>query len=42
MPPCARRGSTALTDWMEKGIAPLAEGDVARPASGELVNMCTL
>lgn len=42
MLPCARTGFTALTERVEKGIAPPAEGDVAPPASGDLVNMCTL
>jgi hypothetical protein len=42
MLPCARTGFTALTAWVVKGIAPPAEGDVARSASGDLVNMCTL
>ena len=38
---CAH-GIHRADDWVEKGIAPPAEGDVARPASGDLVNMFTL
>ncbi|KGN34835.1 3-hexulose-6-phosphate isomerase [Knoellia sinensis KCTC 19936] len=40
--PCARAGFDALTAWVEDGTAPPASTTVPRPASGDLVNTCTL
>ncbi len=40
--PCARDGFDLLTAWVEDGEAPPADGFVARPASGDLVNSCQL
>ena len=42
MLPCARAGFDALTAWVEDGTAPPASATVARPASGDLLNTCTL
>jgi len=40
--PCARSAFDALTAWVERGKAPPADGFVARPTSGDIVNTCTL
>ena len=40
--PCARTGFDLLTAWVEKGTAPPADATVPRPASGDLLNTCTL
>ena len=40
--PCARSAFDALTAWVERGAAPPADGFVARPTSGDIVNTCTL
>ncbi|GAA4125977.1 tannase/feruloyl esterase family alpha/beta hydrolase [Knoellia locipacati] len=40
--PCARTGFDLLTAWVEKGMAPPADATVPRPASGDLLNTCTL
>lgn len=42
MLPCARTGFSALTQWVESGVAPPAEGEVTRPASGDLRTTCPL
>lgn len=40
--PCARSAFDALTGWVERGTPPPADGFVARPASGDIVNTCAL
>ena len=40
--PCARSAFDALTAWVERGTAPPAQGFVARPSGGDLVNTCAL
>ncbi len=40
--PCARSAFGLLTDWVENGQAPPADGFYARPESGDLVNTCEL
>lgn len=40
--PCARSAFDALTAWVERGTAPPAQGFVARPDGGDLVNTCAL
>jgi len=40
--PCARTGFDLLTAWVEKGTAPPADATVPRPASGDLLNTCSL
>jgi hypothetical protein len=40
--PCYRAAFTALTAWVENHDAPPASGTVPRPASGDLVNTCSL
>ena len=40
--PCARAGFDALTAWVQEGTTPPASATVARPASGDLLNTCTL
>lgn len=40
--PCYRAAFTALTAWVERGVAPPPSGTVPRPASGDLVNTCSL
>ncbi|CAN7371843.1 3-hydroxybutyrate oligomer hydrolase family protein [Knoellia sp. LjRoot47] len=40
--PCARSGFDALTAWVQDGTAPPADATVPRPASGDLLNTCTL
>ena len=40
--PCARAGFSALTAWVQEGTTPPASATVARPASGDLLNTCTL
>ena len=40
--PCARSAFDALTAWVDRGTAPPADGFVARPASGDIVNTCAL
>ena len=42
MLPCARAGFDALTAWVEDGTPPPADATVLRPASGDLLNSCTL
>ena len=42
MLPCARTGFSALTAWVESGVTPPAEGDVARPTSGDVLTTCPL
>jgi hypothetical protein len=40
--PCARTAFDDLTEWVERGVQPPADGVRARPASGDLVNTCHL
>ena len=40
--PCARSAFDSLTAWVERGTAPPAEGFVARPSGGDLLNTCAL
>ncbi|MGP3927405.1 alpha/beta hydrolase family protein [Streptomyces sp. 8N616] len=40
--PCYRTAFGALTDWVERHAAPPAGGTVAKPASGDVVNSCSL
>lgn len=42
MLPCYRDALTALTAWVEHGRTPPASGTVERPASGDLVNTCSM
>ena len=40
--PCARSAFDTLTAWVERGTAPPADGLVARPSGGDLLNTCAL
>ncbi|WP_435866145.1 tannase/feruloyl esterase family alpha/beta hydrolase [Streptomyces xinghaiensis] len=40
--PCYRAAFEVLTDWVERREAPPASGTVPRPATGDLVNTCSL
>jgi hypothetical protein len=40
--PCYRTAFQALTDWVEHHQAPPANGTIHRPASGDVVNSCSL
>ncbi|MFF6996637.1 tannase/feruloyl esterase family alpha/beta hydrolase [Streptomyces sp. NPDC008313] len=40
--PCYRSAFGTLTAWVEKGVRPPADHTVGRPASGDLVNSCSL
>ncbi|MFJ9751648.1 tannase/feruloyl esterase family alpha/beta hydrolase [Streptomyces chartreusis] len=40
--PCHRSAFDALTAWVERGTRPPADHTVGRPASGDVVNSCTL
>lgn len=40
--PCHRSAFDALTAWVEQGTRPPADHTVGRPASGDVVNSCTL
>ncbi|MGP3983666.1 tannase/feruloyl esterase family alpha/beta hydrolase [Streptomyces sp. KR80] len=40
--PCYRSAFEALTDWVEERAAPPGSGTIRRPASGDLVNSCSL
>jgi hypothetical protein len=40
--PCARDAFDLLTAWAEDGVEPPADGYRPRPASGDLVNTCSL
>ncbi len=42
MLPCARSAFDTLTAWVEHGRRPPADGLVARPSGGDLVNTCAL
>ncbi len=41
-PPCYRAAFVALERWVEQGQAPPPTGLVPRPATGDVVNQCTL
>ncbi|MEU6304682.1 tannase/feruloyl esterase family alpha/beta hydrolase [Streptomyces chartreusis] len=40
--PCYRSAFDALASWVERGTHPPADHTVGRPASGDVVNSCTL
>jgi hypothetical protein len=40
--PCHRSAFDALTAWVEDGVEPPADHDVARPAGGDVANSCPL
>jgi len=40
--PCARNAFLHLTQWVEQGRRPPADGFYARPDDGDLVNDCRL
>ncbi|MFB4311792.1 tannase/feruloyl esterase family alpha/beta hydrolase [Actinomadura sp. GTD37] len=40
--PCMRTAFTALESWTRNGTAPPESGTLPRPASGDLVNTCSL
>ncbi|MEV8434271.1 tannase/feruloyl esterase family alpha/beta hydrolase [Streptomyces chartreusis] len=40
--PCYRSAFDALASWVERGTRPPADHTVGRPASGDVVNSCTL
>ncbi|MCZ4603661.1 tannase/feruloyl esterase family alpha/beta hydrolase [Streptomyces sp. Lzd4kr] len=40
--PCYRSAFDALISWVERGTRPPADHTVGRPASGDVVNSCTL
>ncbi|MGA8978525.1 MAG: tannase/feruloyl esterase family alpha/beta hydrolase [Pedococcus sp.] len=42
MLPCARSAFDTLTAWVERGKTPPADGLVARPSGGDLLNTCAL
>ncbi len=42
MLPCFRDALTDLDEWVSHGQPPPASGTVPRPASGDLVNTCSL
>jgi hypothetical protein len=42
MLPCYREAFTQLANWVEAGQQPSPDGTVPRPASGDLLNTCSL